>query len=79
MLFLSGSVSLLLKRNEKMKEIEEIEQLLEEKRSFKIGSSTTCQNTFFPIGDTGRFGIECQMIVRGEQSHFGINNLKNIP
>lgn len=44
MLFLSGSVSLVL--NEKMEGVEEIEQLPEEKGSFEIRSSTTCQNVF---------------------------------
>lgn len=58
MLFLSDSVSLLLKINEKIKGVEEMEQLPEEKGSFEIGSSTTYQNTFIPIGETGKFGIE---------------------
>lgn len=45
-----------------MKGVEEIEQFPEEKGSFEIGSSTISQNTLIPIGDTGRFGIECQVI-----------------
>lgn len=62
-----------------MKGVEEIEQLPEEKGSFEIGSSITCQNTLIPRGDARRYGIECQVIVRGEQRHYGINILKIIP